>query len=252
MSKKNIKTIIVIIIILIITFLTFITINFNFKEKIVNDKDYLYEKVEQYLINQEQPKYLLENKDSKQELNVRDFKVFTDFAKLGIRESKDEIHVYVWALVESYYVQDGNLINNSGSSMPYKFIFKNDEIIDYETPVDGEDNKKSMEKIFPADLQNKLNSSSVDTNKIKNEVEEHYSYLDASIVATHMMLEATNIGIDNIWIEMFDKEKLKKEFNLNNGIEPVCLIPLGYASDDYEGNPLHNKRKDLKETVKFV
>ena len=76
--------------------------------------------------------------------------------------------------------------------------------------------------------------------------------IDASIVATHMMLEATNVGIDNIWIEMFDKEKLKKEFNLTEGIEPVCLIPLGYASDDYAGNPLHNQRKDLKETVEYL
>ena len=178
MSKKNIKIIIAIIIILIIAFLTFITINFNFKKKIVKDKDYLYENVEQYLISQEQPKYLLENKDSKPNYNVNDFKVFTDLAKLGIRERKDEIHVYVWALVESYYVQDGKLINKSGSSMPYKFIFKNDEIVDYETPVDGEDNKKSMEKIFPADLRDKLNSSLVDDNQIRNEVKEYYSYLN--------------------------------------------------------------------------
>lgn len=179
MSRKKIMIIIAIVIILIITLLTFITINFNFKEKIVNDKDYLYEKVEEYLISQEQTKYFLENKDSEPNYNVNDFKVFTDIAKLGIRETKTEIHVYVWALVESYYVQDGKLIINSGSSMPYKFIFKNYEIVDYETPVDGEDNKKSMEKIFPADLHNKLNSSLVDTNKIKNEVEEHYSYLDS-------------------------------------------------------------------------
>ena len=178
MSREKIKIIIAIFIILIIVFLTFITINFTFKEKIVNDKDYLYEKVEQYLINQEQPKYTLENKDSKPNYNVSDFKVFTDLAKLGIRENKYETHVYVWALVESYYVQDGNLINNSGSSMPYKFILKNDEIVDFETPLNGVDNKKSMEKIFPADLRDKLNSSLVDDNKIRNEVKEYYSYLN--------------------------------------------------------------------------
>ena len=178
MSREKIKIIIAIFIILIIVFLTFITINFTFKEKIVNDKDYLYEKVEQYLINQEQPKYTLENKDSKPNYNVSDFKVFTDLAKLGIRENKYETHVYVWALVESYYVQDGNLINNSGSSMPYKFILKNDEVVDFETPLNGADNKKSMEKIFPADLRDKLNSSLVDDNKIRNEVKEYYSYLN--------------------------------------------------------------------------
>ena len=67
-----------------------------------------------------------------------------------------------------------------------------------------------------------------------------------------MMLEATNVGIDNIWIEMFDNEKLKEEFNLGEGIETICLIPIGYASDDYKGNPLHNQRKNLEETVKYI
>ena len=76
--------------------------------------------------------------------------------------------------------------------------------------------------------------------------------MDACIVATHMMLEATNVGIDNIWIEMFDKQELKKEFGLEDGVEPICLIPIGYKDDGYKGNPLHNVRKALDETVKFI
>ena len=76
--------------------------------------------------------------------------------------------------------------------------------------------------------------------------------MDACIVATHMMLEATNIGIDNICIEMFDKVALKQEFNLSDNIEPICLIPIGYKTDDCPVNPMHNKRKDLSETVKFI
>lgn len=76
--------------------------------------------------------------------------------------------------------------------------------------------------------------------------------MDACIVATHMMLEATNIGVDNIWIEMFDKQELIKQFNLEENIEPICLIPIGYKADDYTGNLLHNQRKDLKETVEFI
>ena len=76
--------------------------------------------------------------------------------------------------------------------------------------------------------------------------------MDACIVATHMMLEATNIGVDNIWIEMFDKQELKKQFNLADNIEPICLIPIGYKADDYQGNPLHNERKALDDIVKFI
>lgn len=76
--------------------------------------------------------------------------------------------------------------------------------------------------------------------------------MDACIVATHMMLEATNVGVDNIWIEMFDKQALKKEFGLEDSIEPICLLPIGYKDDEYTGNPLHHVRKELSETVIFV
>lgn len=76
--------------------------------------------------------------------------------------------------------------------------------------------------------------------------------MDGCIVATHLMLAATNYGVDNIWIKFFDKDILKKEFDLAPNVEPICLIPLGYKSDDYEGNPAHNQRKKIKETVEFV
>ena len=75
--------------------------------------------------------------------------------------------------------------------------------------------------------------------------------MDACIVATHMMLEATNVGLGSIWIEFFDGEKLKKEFDLGKNIEPICLIPLGYVADDYNGNPMHNNRKSLNEIVEY-
>ncbi len=76
--------------------------------------------------------------------------------------------------------------------------------------------------------------------------------MDACIVATHMMLEATNVGVDNIWIEMFNKQELKKQFHLEEKIEPICLIPIGYKADDYKGNPSHNNRKNLKDIVEFI
>lgn len=44
--------------------------------------------------------------------------------------------------------------------------------------------------------------------------------MDACIVATHMMLEATNVGVDNIWIEMFVK-RIKKTIYLDANIEPI-------------------------------
>ncbi len=75
--------------------------------------------------------------------------------------------------------------------------------------------------------------------------------MDSCIVATHMMLEATNLGVDNIWIESFDEDILRKEFNIPNEYIPVCLLPLGYKSEDCPLNPLHEKRKSINELVEY-
>ena len=75
--------------------------------------------------------------------------------------------------------------------------------------------------------------------------------MDSCIVTTHMMLEATNIEVDNIWIESFDENILREEFNIPNEYIPVCLLPLGYKTDDCPINPLHDKRKNIEEIVEY-
>ncbi|MBQ2639713.1 MAG: nitroreductase family protein [Bacilli bacterium] len=74
---------------------------------------------------------------------------------------------------------------------------------------------------------------------------------DASIVTTHMMLEATNLGVDNIWIRLFDEKVLREEFNISNEFIPVALLPIGYRTDDCPNSPRHNIRKDIEELVEY-
>ena len=76
--------------------------------------------------------------------------------------------------------------------------------------------------------------------------------MDGSIVATFMMLGATSLGIDTIWVKMFDENKIKELFELDDNIVPICLMPIGYRKPEYKGSINHNNRKDLKEIVKFV
>ena len=82
---------------------------------------------------------------------------------------------------------------------------------------------------------------------------EYSTYeMDACIVATHMMLEATNQGINNIWVEMFDEKVLREELSIPTEIVPVCLLPLGYKADDCPASPNHNRRKKLNELVEYI
>ena len=82
---------------------------------------------------------------------------------------------------------------------------------------------------------------------------EHSTYeMDACIVATHMMLEATNQELDNIWVEMFDEKVLREEFSIPNNLIPVCLLPIGYRDENCPESPNHNRRKELDEIVEYV
>ena len=75
--------------------------------------------------------------------------------------------------------------------------------------------------------------------------------MDSTIVATHMILEATNLEVDNIWVKSFDESILRKEFNIPKEFIPVCLLPLGYKEGDCPKNPLHEIRKSIQELVEY-
>ena len=73
--------------------------------------------------------------------------------------------------------------------------------------------------------------------------------MDACIVSTHMMLEATNQGVDNIWIRFFNPSILRQEFNIHNNLISLCLFPLGYRAIDCPKNKMHEERKKIDELV---
>lgn len=75
---------------------------------------------------------------------------------------------------------------------------------------------------------------------------------DAVIVATHMMLAATNAGVDSCWLNFFDPDLLAQELGLPENEQIVMLLDLGYASAEAYPLPTHNARKELRETVTML
>ena len=75
---------------------------------------------------------------------------------------------------------------------------------------------------------------------------------DASIVATHMMLAATDAGLDSCWINFLDPDKLHKALELPENEEILMAMDLGYAAEDGKPLPNHFSRKELGETVSYL
>lgn len=75
---------------------------------------------------------------------------------------------------------------------------------------------------------------------------------DASIVATHMMLAATNTGVDSCWLNFFDPAAVAKAFGLPENEQVLMLLDLGFAAEGFAPLPNHTSRKPLEETVKYL
>ena len=71
--------------------------------------------------------------------------------------------------------------------------------------------------------------------------------VDASIVLTHMMLRAQELGVYSCWVMMFDADKIRAAFDIPDNLMPMTIMPIGYPADDYEPNPFHTQRKDTGE-----
>ena len=75
---------------------------------------------------------------------------------------------------------------------------------------------------------------------------------DATIVATHMILAATDEGLGSCWLNRFDPQKTAELLGLPENEELVMLMDIGYAAEDAAPAPMHESRKDLSETVRYL
>lgn len=74
--------------------------------------------------------------------------------------------------------------------------------------------------------------------------------IDCSIVSTHMMLAATEQGVDSVWLNWFDTKEMKKLFNIPPKYDVVNLLALGYSDRDAPSPDRHERtRKPLSKTV---
>lgn len=79
-----------------------------------------------------------------------------------------------------------------------------------------------------------------------------FGVMDATIAATQMMLQATDVGVGSIMIGYFDPEKIEEEFPETKGVTVVCMLFFGYEADDAAPSHLHGERKPIDELVTYL
>jgi len=71
--------------------------------------------------------------------------------------------------------------------------------------------------------------------------------IDAAIVADHLILAATNLGLGTCWVAAFNVEAARSVLQLPDEAEPVIFTPLGYPADE----PGSKIRKPLTDLVRY-
>lgn len=80
----------------------------------------------------------------------------------------------------------------------------------------------------------------------------NFEDVDASIVATHIMLAIHDLGLGSTWVGFFDVPKLKEFFPDMKDYDLVAMFPIGYPADDAEPSERHSVRKEKSELVKYI
>ncbi len=76
--------------------------------------------------------------------------------------------------------------------------------------------------------------------------------IDASILTDHMMLQATELGLGSVWVCYFKPDVLRREFNLPANLEPVNILVVGYAGENFTDPERHSQtRIPIRELVSY-
>ena len=82
--------------------------------------------------------------------------------------------------------------------------------------------------------------------------EHNFAEVDGSIVATQIMLAIHAEGLESTWVGHFDAPALKEKYPELAEYELIAMFPIGYAADDAEPAPMHSKKNNRAEMVKYL
>lgn len=82
--------------------------------------------------------------------------------------------------------------------------------------------------------------------------QRNFADIDAGIVATHMLLEIEDSGLNTTWVGHFDAPRLQSLYPEMQGYHLIALFPIGYAADNAAPAPRHFKRKSTEEVLEIL
>lgn len=74
--------------------------------------------------------------------------------------------------------------------------------------------------------------------------------IDIAIAVEHMVLKITDLGLGTCWVCNFNPQVIKEKLALEENVEPVVILPIGYPQESE--TPVNKKRKPLEDIVYWI
>lgn len=78
-----------------------------------------------------------------------------------------------------------------------------------------------------------------------------FGIVDTSIAATHMMLQAQELGIHSCWVGLIDPPELRRQFQIPRNLRIISVMPLGYPGEESAPAHLHEESIPLEQMVRW-
>ena len=79
-----------------------------------------------------------------------------------------------------------------------------------------------------------------------------FGEMDASIVCTHMMLQAWELGIGSWWVGLFNDQDVSRVMGLPENLHVAALLPMGHPAADAVPAALHSSIRPAEETITYL
>ena len=80
---------------------------------------------------------------------------------------------------------------------------------------------------------------------------DHSGVMDASIVGTHMMLEAFEQGLGSCWVKFFNPKEVAAAFDMPGNLTPAFLLDVGYPQQGVAPSKMHFEKREVKDFVTY-
>lgn len=130
------------------------------------------------------------------------------------------------------------------NTQPFKIFLMNSEGV-----------RETLEKVTPFTFGVDtflLVGAKLDQGWVRKYDQHNFAEVDASIVATHMMMEIADLGLATTWVGHFDAPLLKELYPVLADYELIALFPIGYEAENYTPSPLHFKSKSKEEVFEVL